>query len=581
MNKFFSSVGHNLASKMPYPIKQFSEYLPQVNSPGSFFFNPVSSSEIELEIVTIPQNKAHGLYSFPTHILRSAKHIISQPLSVLLNKSLEYGIYPTKLKLAKVIPIYKNDDPSDPSNYRPISLLSVFNRIFEKIMYYRLKSFLEKKNIFNDSQYGFREKRSTEHAILDIINQIENNMDNKMYSCGIFIDLKKAFDTVDHLILLQKLDHYGVRGVTNNWFASYLLGRQQTTQIGAKNISKKKVILSGVPQGSVLGPLLFLVYINDISNSSDQLKFYLFADDTNLLYADKNLRELEIKVNTELSKIFDWLVANKLSLNIKKFNFVIFRPRQKILNYQVNLKVFDHHTNSYISLERKKFIKYLGVLIDENLSWSYHIAHVASKISKSIGIISRIRHFVPLSTLHHIYRSLIQPYLMYGIVAWCNTAKVHRTKLLTLQKRALRLMYFADYKSHAIPFFISSRLLPLDMLYFKSVAVIMHDVSNNLTPPNIFNLFTHQADIHPYETRSSQRGDYFLKRSRIDIQKKSFSRIGVKIWNSISCEVRQMSKSNFKNNVDDILLQRLLKYDDYIDVSIILANFDSLVMSGS
>ena len=210
-----------------------------------------------------------------------------------------------------------------------------------------------------------------------------------------------------------------------------------------KTYQKKEVILPGVPQGSVLGPLLFLVYINDISNSSDQLKFYLFADDTNLLYADKNLRELEIKVNTELSKIYDWLVANKLSLNIKKSNFVIFRPRQKILNYQVNLNVFDHHTNSYISLERKKFIKYL--LIDENLSWSYHIAHVESKISKSIGIISRIRHFVPLSTLHHIYRSLIQSYLMYGIVAWCYTAKVHRTKLLTLQKRALRVMYFVDY----------------------------------------------------------------------------------------------------------------------------------------
>ena len=138
-------------------------------------------------------------------------------------------------------------------------------------------------------------------------------------------------------------------------------------------------------------------------------------------------------------------------------------------------------------------------------------------------------------------------------------------------------MYFADYKSHAIPFFISSRLLPLDMLYFKSVAMMMHDVSNNFTPPNIFNLFTHQADIRAYETRSSQRGDYFLKRSRIDIQKRSFSRIGVKIWNSLSCEVRLMSKSNFKNNLNDILFQRLLKYDDYIDISILLANFDSSV----
>ena len=171
-----------------------------------------------------------------------------------------------------------------------------------------------------------------------------------MYSCGIFIDLKKAFDTVYHLILLQKLGHYGVRGVTNNWFASYLLGRQQITQIGNKIISKKEVILSGVPQGLVLGPLLFLVYINDICNSSDQLKFYLFADDSNLLYADINLRVLENKVNAELSKIYDWLIANKVSLKIKKSNFVIFRPRQKILNYQVNLKVFDHHTNIAISL---------------------------------------------------------------------------------------------------------------------------------------------------------------------------------------------------------------------------------------
>ena len=172
------------------------------------------------------------------------------------------------------------------------------------------------------------------------------------------------------------------------------------------------------------------------------MKFYLFADDTNLLYSDKNLKSLESTVNDELCKLYDWLIANKLSLNIKKSNYVIFRPRQKNVKYEVNLKIFNHHTNSYTSLERKSYVKYLGVLIDENLSRKHHILYIASKISTSIGIIARLRHFVPLNTLQHIYRSLIQPYLLYGITAWGRADKIRRNKILCLQKRALRLMFF-------------------------------------------------------------------------------------------------------------------------------------------
>ena len=291
------------------------------------------------------------------------------------------GIYPSKLKLAKVIPLHKNNDESDPSNYRPISLLSIFNRIFEKMMYSRLKSYLERYNILDNSQYGFREKRSTEHAILDIFTQIKTNMDKKLYTCGIFIDLQKAFDTVNHSILLQKLSHCAIRGIINDWFTSYLIGRKQITEIGPRNKSSKEILLSGVPQGSVLGPLLFLIYVNDICNSCNQLKFYLFADDTNLLYADKNLKSLESTVNNELSKVYAWLIANKLSLNIKKSNFVIFRPRQKKLPYQVHLKVIDHLSNSYVSLECKSYVKYLGVLVDENLSWKHHIFHINKHVN--------------------------------------------------------------------------------------------------------------------------------------------------------------------------------------------------------
>ena len=188
--------------------------------------------------------------------------------------------------------------------------------------------------------------------------------------------------------------------------------------------------------------MLFLFYINDVSYSSNQLNCFLFADDTNLLYADKNLRSLEVTVNKELTSECNWLMANKLSLNTKKSNFVIFRPYQKRMNFEVNNhKLFDHDKDSLILLERKDYVKYLGVLIDSNLTWKQHILFISSKISKSLGIISRLRHFVPTDTLLSIYRSLIQPYIIYGIAVWGQAAQTNLDKLLILQKRALRLIH--------------------------------------------------------------------------------------------------------------------------------------------
>ena len=205
--------------------------------------------------------------------------------------------------------------------------------------YSRLKSFLHKHDVLYHSQHLFRERCSTEHALIDIIDRIQLNIDRRLYSCGFFIDLKKAFDTVDHSILLEKLEHNGIIGVVNNWFSFYLTYRYQSTQIGSCN-PKEARTLCGVRQGSVLGPLLFLLYINEIYNSSEKFSFYLFADYNNLLYADKNLRSLKNAVNAELSNVSNWLRANKLSLNVSKSNLLYFVLIRKKIDYNADLKIY-------------------------------------------------------------------------------------------------------------------------------------------------------------------------------------------------------------------------------------------------
>ena len=216
-------------------------------------------------------------------------------------------------------------------------------------MYKRMTSYIEKNNLLYPSQYGFRKGHSTQHAILDIINDIQTNMNQRLLSCGIFIDLKKAFDTVDHEILLNKLNHYGFRGIINDWFSSYLKNRTQTTQVG-QHISDKVIITCGVPQGSVLGPLLFLLYVNDIHKCSKKLRFYLFADDTNILYADKNVKALETTINVELQKLYVWLTANRLTLNTKKSKFIVFIPiKNSLLTSQKFACLIMNKINTLIS----------------------------------------------------------------------------------------------------------------------------------------------------------------------------------------------------------------------------------------
>ena len=315
-NKYYTNVASQLLNDLGKANTKYQDYLKNPNE-STLFLKETDHGEILKLLSSLDTSKAGDIYSITPKLLKCAKFELVENLTKMFNKSLKLGIFPDPLKLAKVIPIHKDGSRLVVSNYRPISLLPILGKIFERIIYTRLYGFVEKYKIITNNQYGFQRNKSTEHALIDIHEKILHAIENKETPCCVFLDFAKAFDTVNHQILLRKLEHYGIRGLGNKLLQSYLTNRQQCVSVAGSN-SKLKNIEHGVPQGSILGPLLFLIYINDICESSSKLSFFLFADDTTLFYSHKDTKVIKETFNRELITISDWLKANKLSLNVKK-----------------------------------------------------------------------------------------------------------------------------------------------------------------------------------------------------------------------------------------------------------------------
>lgn len=298
------------------------------------FLYPTNENEIYNCIKNL-NNVSLGHDNLHCKVIKTMACFISVPLSHIINLSLQNGTIPTDLKQARVIPVYKSGDKSLKSNYRPISVLPVFFKIFERIVYIRLLNFLEKHDIIYEHQYGFLPKKSASHALISFVNKIIDAFENNKLSFGIFLDFSKAFDTLDHNILMFKLHHYGIHGIGYHWFNDYLSNRSQYVNISNVN-SHMCSIKTGVPQGSILGPLLFLLYINDLPFASSCLKFTLYADDTNIFYEHPDIDLLIHHLNSEMIKVKNWFAANKLLLNAKKSIAILFRPYQKRINFDGN-----------------------------------------------------------------------------------------------------------------------------------------------------------------------------------------------------------------------------------------------------
>ena len=335
--KYFTNIGPKLASAIPtVNSATFRSFLGSNDYP-SIILKPTNTRELESICGLFSPRKAPGYDNISMRVIKHSFHLISAPLANIINLSIVKGIFPDKLKLGKVIPIYKTDDPSLFVNYRPISLLPNFSKFFEKVMYNCLVEFVEMNEIFYLRQFGFRKNHSTSHTLIHLLNKISSAIDQRETTVGIFLDLSKAFDTIDHDILFTKLEHYGIRDAALQWIKSYFSYRYQFVQFN-QTCPPMQTIKCGVRR--ILGPLFFILYINDLQNASELVELLLFADDTSILYSHSNPNTLEFVLNNEIKNIEVWLRCNKLSVNVKKTTFLIFTPWQKKCDHDFSFSLW-------------------------------------------------------------------------------------------------------------------------------------------------------------------------------------------------------------------------------------------------
>ena len=532
LNKHFVNKGHTLASNLPASGTYVLDSMkPPTDGQCIVSWRPTQLEEI-LNIIrdAILKHKSEGNDNIPAVLIKCSAETIAHILVMTFNRFLELGQYPDILKIARVTALHKGGDKVTLDNYRSISVLTHINKIFEKLIYERLNDFVTDYNILEKHQFGFRKGHSTSHGISHLHDTILESIEKKKVCAALFIDLKSAFDTIDHKILENKLFFYGIKGKALKLITSYLTNRKQFIKTDDV-MSEVLRVLCGVPQGSVLGPLLFIIYINDMDRCSE-LNTVLFADDAVLTMSHKFAKQLQFKFNQEVNKLHHWLIANKLTLNLSKTKFMLFSKKRTKKSKEKKFKI---NINKY-SIKRVTEMKYLGVILDDKLNWHRHIQFLCSKLSKAAGIIYKVRKKVPKKVLLLLYHSLVATYLRYGIASWGSAKTTALGKLRSLQNKILRYMTYTPQDSDVSGQYIQLNLLTLSDIYFLEISKFMYRNSKSTLPASFDEYFKNIE--HQHNTRNKSNSALALPRPRTDLGKQSIKYSGVKIWGEIPLDIR-------------------------------------------
>lgn len=534
-NKHFVDVGESINRQI-----QFNSYVSRSNTVNKdkFLLFPTNEREVQNVIKNLKNTNSSGLDEIKTKVIKiCSKHLLTS-LTKIINKSFSDGSFPDVLKTSKVLPFFKNGSRKDKNNYRPISLLSVLSKIFEVIFKIRLMIYLKENSILCNEQYGFRPNSNTQIALYDLITEIQSEKKNEK-TAAVFIDLQKAFDSVNHLILLTKLKEIGFSEEPMNWIRSYLFNRTQIVNINGIQSEEQKIKL-GVPQGSILGPILFLLFINDLKDVGLRGKMFLSADDIAMVYHDQSYIGLEAAINQDLEIMSCYMKNSRLALNVSKTQYMIFNTPSNML-----LKIeYDN-----FELQRADNFKYLGITLDVKLKFKNHIDLLKSKLSSVAGVFWRISNCIRESTKRMLYYAFFSSLLEYGIEFYGTSAIGKTAELQVIQNRAIKNLFNLDRLTSTVAIHKDFKILKVKDMFQLKLMKLVHSVDNKLFHSNTKIILNNQ--IHQHNTRHA--GDIHISNNH----RSSLASFNTE-YNKLDVSTRKLNRNMFSKNMKEVIFSKFL-----------------------
>lgn len=548
-NSFFANVGIQVQKKLNVLIKPFS-----LNKNGIFKFHPETTEKVEYLIKRIKPNVATGHDELSARLIKAAMPVIIDDLKNMVNLSYETRTFPAQLKIARVKALHKKGETNNPAQYRPVSILTIISKVFERSAVEQLVDYYNSLNLLNPRQHAYRKYHSTTTSLFELIETTKKHIDDENFVAIASLDLSKAFDSLAHNLILQKLDDMGLNESATTWISSYLSDRKQTVKFGDIE-SEQETVESGVPQGSILGPLLFITCTNDIMKELQEYDTYTYADDMQILIKGKNVKELGKKLEIAIGKANDYYNKNSLLCNPTKTEVMLLGTKIRLSKAEkLIVKVTNGEETKYLTGE--KSLKILGVHIDQSLDWNKNTSAIKQKATNSIRNLHRINQLIPMKQQRILYTSLVTPHFSYADVIWNNCGTSNSNKIQQAQNFAAKSMTGANKYSSATLALKKLQLLPLSEKRKISTAVHVKKALTGKAPDNIQRLYKNQ--LSKEKTRAAARGDLNYPKHRLQQYQHGPFYTSLKTWNSIPVNLRDHNLTSFKSNLQSNMTKQYL-----------------------